>query len=522
MDSNQIETLVPRLLRRHRWQMLVFVTEFLYMGLELLASRVLAPYFGTTLDVWTAILGTVLLASAIGNHLGGKVADTDRCLPWLVRSLMVLMASFFVLPFLSMTIGSQMAGHITIAKTLIASLLLFAVPGICIGSVTPMVVALHGRENEDGVGRTSADVYVAMTLGGIAGTFLTGFVLVPVLGSTVLSYVMGAVSFVLACLLCIPACKATDGKDGRRASLGRVMLCVVVVSALGVYMMSPAGTTAGGDQTVDFWQDTQYGHVHVFERLWDGEPVRILNIDGGFESAMYTEPGREEVPVFDYVRTICDIVNAYDGTGADDGATDVLCLGGGAYSIPRNLVTSYDWRHVDVMEIDDGVTEAARKWFHLAEVEEKVGDRLSVISGDARVSMQDSDKSYDIVINDTFAGNVPVRTLATKEAAELVKSRLTGRGIYVANVIGKAQNDEPDMVAWEKMTLESVFKHVYVLPTSNADPTRMSNYIIVATDDDRYALPIGMDVVEIVNTAETRVLTDDDSPVEWIVSFDDK
>lgn len=491
----------------HRWQVLVFFTEFLYMGLELLASRLLSPYFGTTLDVWTAILGTVLLASALGNHLGGRVADGPGCVKWLARSLMILMATFFVMPVLSTVIGSNFHGNASVAHVLVASLVLFAVPGTCIGSVTPMVVALHGRDNEAGVGRTSADIYVAMTVGGIVGTFMTGFVLVPLLGSTFLSYAMGGLSFVLACVI---------GSMAGKRSVAAVMGVALVASALGIATNASMSTLTTKDG-VDFWKDTKYGHVHVYDGSWGGYPVRILNVDGGFESAMYLEEGREEDPVFDYVNVTCAIADAHVSDGGH-----VLCLGGGAYSIPRELVTRNDTRKVTVMEIDDGVTEVARKWFHLAEVEKQVGDRLGIVHGDARVSLADDDGTYDVIINDTFAGNVPVRTLATKEAAELVKGHLSEHGIYVANVIGKTKSKDPDMLAWETRTLESVFKHVYVIKVVNAPDDIQANHIVVATDDDSYQPPVWV-VQELVSSdAETRVLTDDDSPVEWIVSFTDK
>lgn len=488
----------------HRWQVLVFFTEFLYMGLELLASRVLSPYFGTTLDVWTAILGTVLLASAVGNYLGGRVADGDKCVRWLATSLMILMASFFVLPVVATTIGQYFQGHATVVGVLLVSLVLFALPGICIGSVTPMAVALHGRDHDDGVGRTSADIYVAMTIGGIVGTFMTGFVLVPLLGSTFLSYVMGGLAFVLSCIV--------GAKAGKKAVTVPFM-AALVVSTLGVatHPSVMSELMSGG---VDFWQDTQYGHVHVFDRPWGGEPTRILNVDGGFESAMYLAEGREEDLVFDYTRTICDTIDAWNPREGR-----ILCLGGGAYSIPRHLVTSGDKREVSVMEIDDGVTDVARKWFHLAEVEEQVGDRMNVISGDARVSLAETDETYDIIVNDTFAGNVPVRTLATKEAAELVKAHLSDHGIYISNVIGKTVSDTPDMLAWELETLKSVFRHVHVIQVEFHGEGQIANHIIVATDDDDYEPPQGMRSELVISTAETRVLTDDDSPVEWITSF---
>lgn len=509
--------------RRHRWQVLVFFTEFLYMGLELLASRLMSPYFGTTLDVWTAILGVILLASAIGNHVGGRVADRDSCRAWLGASLLGLAAVFLALPALATLIGGTgMATHVTIRKTVLASLLMFALPGICIGSVTPMAVALYGRDNEGGMGRTSADVYVAMTLGGIVGTFVTGFVLVPALGSTSLSYAMGVMSLVLAVIV------VTLAKAWGR--VWPVAIVALVVSALGLRHdplramgvvtdrepVTSDGT--GGESPVDFWKDTRYGRVHVWDGQYYGEPARVLNIDGGFESMMFREPERINDLGFDYTNTICHAIERYGAAGGTDGM-GLLFMGGGAYSMPRYMVTHTDAR-VDVMEIDDGVTDIARKWFNLGEVERQVGDRLQVITGDARIELTESDKRYDYIVNDTFAGNVPVRTLATVEAAQVAKEHLNDGGALIVNVIGRLESDKPSLLPWEVETLRQVFGHVYVFPVSeDYDPKASLNWMVLATDSDRFS---SEGTVTPVNTTEAHPLTDDDSPVEWIASYEDK
>lgn len=513
-----IAGLLGRLLRR-RWQVLVFATEFVYMALELLASRLMSPYFGTTLDVWTAIIGVVLFASAVGNHLGGRVADTRRCRQWLSLSLLLLAAAFAVLPTLASAIGGRVPHPAGVAVTLASALAMFFVPSAAIGSVTPMAVALHGAGGEEGIGQTSSEVYVAMTLGGIAGTLATGFALVPAMGAVMLSHAMGVASLVLAVIVTA----GWAGERGRRSRLAALALLTVPVSlavalaARGVVGNSP--DAAGGG--VDVWIDTRYGRVNVYDATYAGRPVRVLHVDGGYESAMGLDGGDESSLVFDYTRRICEVTEArLGGTGR------ILALGGGAYSIPKHLAAASDGYVVDIVEIDPGVTDVARRWFGLADAEEAAGGRLRVIDGDARVFLSDDGGGdrYDIIINDTFAGEVPARTMATLEAARAAKGRLAEGGLYVSNVIGRLDSDSPSFLDWEVMTLRQAFRFVVVLPGNDhweaaREDGASANWVVVATDDAEWARQaLGSGESQEVTGVGTSVLTDDYSPVEWLAA----
>lgn len=536
---SEVATNARGLFRRHRWQLLIFLTEFVYMGLELLASRLMSPWFGTTLDVWTAILGIVLLSSAVGNWLGGRVADGDRCRRWLATGMMLLAVSLFALPWLSSELGPALSDDVTIPKTVLASLALFVLPGVCLGSFTPMVVSLHSEESEGGIGRKASEVYVAMTLGGIVGTFVTGFVLVPTLGSETLSLLMGDVALVLSVALLfegalwgvlwpvlVAAAVAFSLGTGRAwrqgLSTGREERQEDSHDRLDAWLQMKQGKSGLGTPTggVDFWQDTRYGRAHVYDALYYGEPVRVLAVDGGFESAMPREEGKEEDLVFEYAYSVCDLVKR----DARKRPANVLCLGGGAYSVPRNLASDPSGMQVDVMEIDEGITEIAREWFHLAEVEERSDGRLRSITSDARVGLADGDSLYTVIFNDTFAGTVPARTLSTVEAVRAVKSRLTSDGLYISNVIGRVHSDKPSFLAWEAETMRQVFKHVYVVQQigmpENWDDTQTANYLIVATDRDGYEdeLPDWAKLIELTGDGEVKVLTDDYSPVEWLTA----
>ena len=143
---------------------------------------------------------------------------------------------------------------------------------------------------------------------------------------------------------------------------------------------------------------------------------------------------------------------------------------------------------------------------------------IGQITGDARVVCGELTDTYDVIMNDTFAGDEPVRATATIEAAETAKARLNEDGLYVMNIIGILDDAENEFLGWEVMTLREVFDnvHVYsVMPNGTSPLDRPQNWIVVATQDDSWQAPKEYTEVD-VSTEGSRVLTDDNSPVEWL------
>lgn len=480
----------------------VFVVEFCYMGMEMLASRLLSPFFGTTLSVWTAILSVVLASGAVGNMLGARLCREGKARPWRVAAcLAVCGVSFACMYALSFPVcAAQM--YLGIKGALVASIAMFAIPGIAFGYVNPMLVELYS-DGQGKVGAASGVVSATMTVGGIFGTAVSGFLLVPVLGARDLSYLMGCVLLVLAVLVgAAPAIRAR--RIWPYAAAGALAMIAAVGMVFGVRVSQPLSSDG-----VDFWQDTEYGHVHVFDTDLYGRPSRILNVDGGYESAMYLEPGLEYELVFSYCNEVKDIA-ATKGTGRG------VCLGGGAYSIPRAL--AHDGWDITCVEIDPGVTEIAREWFGLSDTEAVFS--LDCVNDDGRVWLEsNAGFGADFILNDTFAGNVPARTLTTVEAAQAAHACLAKDGIYVVNVIGTLECDRPSLLADEVEALRSVFKNVYVFGDGDEEDGRRDNYIVVATDDDAWQKSVTKKALE-VKGGDVRPLTDDWCPVEWLVDQD--
>ena len=125
------------------------------------------------------------------------------------------------------------------------------------------------------------------------------------------------------------------------------------------------------------------------------------------------------------------------------------------------------------------------------------------------------EKKYDAVLNDAFSGEVPVGTMATVEAAKIIKNSLKDDGVYMSNVLGAVEGDKGKFLRAEVKTLQQVFKHVYVIAVyKNPKPERYVNWMVVATDNDKYT---PNDIVDVRLTDDDIILTDDYNPVDSLV-----
>jgi predicted membrane-bound spermidine synthase len=304
--------------------------------------------------------------------------------------------------------------------------------------------------------------------------------------------------------------------DSMLMSVLSVASLVVITVAFAVM---GSGVDANGGLDVEF--DTEYGSVRVYDDDTGERPTRRLIVSGGAESAMYLDDGMRTDMVFDYTRTVMDIIR-----DTCDDTSRVVVMGGGGYTIPQATAVGTG-AEVTVMEIDPGVTQAARDWFYLGDVEGEGPGLVSTVTGDARLSLCDLDSgSVDVVVNDTFSGIEPARTLSTVEAAREVRRVLRRDGLYVVNVIGSPEGAADSFMGWELRTLRDAFSHVWVFADSSdsvrdgevAHPEWVDNWVVVATDGgwvpSGELSERGVDVD--IDGAET--LTDDRCPVEALVA----
>lgn len=177
-----------------------------------------------------------------------------------------------------------------------------------------------------------------------------------------------------------------------------------------------------------------------------GDEVRVLVQGGVYQSASYVGERWAE-PVFAYYRAFDDVFEAEDAMrdAYGHGIDRMLMLGGGGFAYPKFALMSHAGLRMDVIEYDGEITRLARRWFYLDELERAVGDRLRVITAEARSYLGVTSvghRRYDVVVSDCFGGAEPVRKLATVEALRLVRGSLNPGGIYVANIVSANEGSD--------------------------------------------------------------------------------
>lgn len=432
---------------------LAFGSGFAVLVIEIAGARMIAPVFGLSAIPWTAVIGVILAALALGSHLGGRMADRGN-VPLPV--ILVVAGATAALPVLGMAVpwvARDLLGFIPGAVA--SAVVLFAPSVLCLGAVVPFLVQAD-TESLGTVGRRAGDLSAAATAGSIAGSFTTGFVLLPLMPLPLLLAGTAAFLFLLAAL--------AGRLLGRRVPDTTLVVATVCVVGLSAAAVSPAAGVLHQTQTL-------YASVQVTERTWrDGREVRELWQNGGSSSAEYADGA----PAHAYATASLDILR--DELARAD---SVLVLGGAALTLPVAFLARHPDLTVDVVEIDPVVTELAHRYFAVGDLPDGA---VEVTHEDARVFLRESSARYDILYMDVFDHLVTVPwTMVTTEAFQAMAARLTPDGVLAANVLSPLEGPGASFLHRLRATLESVFPRtrIYVVdPTADGHVTQ--NLIVLA------------------------------------------
>jgi spermidine synthase len=481
---------------------LVFLSSAAVLVLEILAARLLAPYVGVTLEVYTAIIGVILAGIAVGSWVGGRMSD--RLDPrGLVGPFLIVggTLAFLTVPLVD-NLGAGLRGATPGTTTLLTFLAFFA-PAAVLSGVTPAIIKLRlASLDETGtvVGRLSA----LSTAGAIVGTFVTGFVLVaawptrPVVRAVAVFLVLLGVGVSLWL------------RRARPLSVGSVVTAVVAGA------LSFAATHPCEHESAYFCAYVEEDPERESGRALWLDTLRHSYVD--LEDPTYLE--------FAYTRLFGDALAA---AAPEEEPLDALHIGGGGFTMPRYLHATRPGSSSTVLEVDALLEEIAEEELGL-ETERK---DLEIITGDARVGIrQVGEGAFDLAIGDAFGGVAVPWHLATLEFTGQVHDALAPGGMYVMNVIDYGPRDfMRAMVA----TLAEEFEHVAVAgPPERFAPTgraRGGNVVMLASDEP---LPLeafeeanrrrgGQDVVlagtDLDRFAEKApVLRDDHAPVDQLLT----
>ncbi|WP_426754831.1 spermidine synthase [Myxococcus sp. Y35] len=423
---------------------LSFLTGTTVMASEMAASRLVAPYFGSSTPVWAALISLVLGGMALGAHLGGRAADRTESLRPLLSALCLCALTLALLPFLARALlpgatAALMGGRLAEALGRVALLVLVALPPLLVlGAVGPYVLRV-GLAGVASAGAHAGRLSSASTLGSIAGTLLAAFVVLPLLGTARTMALFAAVLGLTA-----------SWRLGWRWRLPTVGVPVAAL-ALGVHALprSPEAVEVA---------ESPYAFIQV---LKDARGTRALVFDEGYAVQSIHRPG---LPVRGEVFGHYLLAPAMAQTAPQ--APRVLVLGLGAGTSARGLRETYPGAEVVGVELDAEVVRLGREHFDLpAEVEVHIGDARAFLTSDAR--------QYDVILVDAFRFPYVPFHLTTREFAAAVASRLKPGGVACFNV-GRYQQERAVVEALGA-TLATVFPEVQA-----ADALNHSNTLLFA------------------------------------------
>jgi spermidine synthase len=481
-------------LGRTRLGIVVFTAGAGTLATEIAASRLLAPYFGSSTIVWANIIGLILVYLSLGYWLGGKVADRRPDPRLLGRIVVVAALAIVVTPFVARPIldlaveGLDAASVGAVVGSFFAALALFAIPVTLLGTVSPFAIRLALGEVGE-AGTVAGRLYALSTVGSIFGTFLSAIVTIPLLG-TQRTMLGAAALLVFAGALLLGT---------------RWQVVTVAVAAL---LAVPAGTVKASEGLL-FETESTYQYVQVLERE-DGS--RALKLNEGVAVHSLWEPGSVltggEWDMFLLLPPLLDRP-----------VEDMAVIGNAGGTIARAYGIFYPDVRIDGVEIDPDVTEAGRRYLGLED-----NPNLNVVTQDGRPFLQGTERRYDVIVVDAYRQPYIPFYLATEEFFELARDRLKPGGVLALNVARVPGDDRLSRAIGS--TVRAAFPQAWVWK-----PLRFNELMLgfdrsttagelserAGTVDDRLQplVPLFREGLrEVAQTEEP--LTDDRAPVEWL------
>lgn len=412
--------------------LIVFVTGASVMVVELLGTRLIAPFYGTSLYVWSSLISVTMIALAVGYFVGGRWADHARRSG---LSLIIALAAVFTLliPWVTrpvLLISDPLGLR---AGAFVSSLVLFFPCLALLGMVGPFAIKLATSEL-DGVGASSGSIYAVSTLGSVVGTLALGFFLFPWLGSRQILIGLGLMLVVLAMAVAIYEQK----QFGKTVA---VLPCAIlaIVSLCLLPKIVGAGYAGFNRQfNLLYERESLYGYVRVIDET--SRDLRFLTADASVIGAANISDSANRLAYQQIVALI---------PALEPSIKKVLLIGQGAGHMAMMLRDRYGIV-TDTLEIDPAVAYAASHFFGFQ-------PSGKLIIGDARYEIRHLNGPYDLIIHDCFTGGSEPAHLLTVETLQQLRELLTPQGILSLNFVAFGEGEGKQALASVSKTLAQVF-----------------------------------------------------------------
>ncbi len=480
---------------------ITFISGAMVMVFEIIGARILAPFVGTSFYVWTALIGFVLASLSLGYYLGGKWIDKTPKPVLIAYSLLAAGISLLLVLLTKDHFLNWVMIHVKgiRASAIIASFILFVPASVFFGTISPMVAKLLLKEI-DKAGKTMGNVFAFSSIGSLLGTFLAGFYLLPTY--TLTSILAGLISFTL-----IPAIVIfINQKKWIWLIISSVMVIIMILSLINRDRVSDS-------YTYEF--ESSYNSIKVYATIDHNSKDSILIMQLGMQRAGGMSLTNRPLPFnYLYYFRLAEYFNPQFSTS--------LMLGGAAYGFPKYYLKSYPDAIIDVVEIDEKVTEIAQDYFQL----DITHPRLKIYHEDARTFINTTREKYDVIYSDTFRNAISLPyQLTTIEAIQKQYDLLHDGGLVMVNVIQAVEGKSSLFLQAELKSFQQVFPQVFLFADAGPENREQiqSTIIVAVKSNEAFSFTsedIGLDSLLFKRvkkfTLSQQALYDDFAPVDYL------
>lgn len=480
------------------------------MAVELGASRLLAPYFSSSQIVWTIIIGTIMIAMALGNLYGGKKADKDPNPDKLYGRIIIaaiwiaaipVVGKYIIIGISALLIFTVNSNFLVIAG-FAACMVIFVFPLFLLGTVTPSLVKFSVDSLSDS-GSVVGKLNASNTIGSIIGTFVPTFISIPAVGTSITFLIFAGILLILS-IVYFASIKVNFLKAGKvPVSIILFIVCCVL----------------GHNNSFAFWQadltyegESIYNYLQVFED--DKEVVLSTNVLFGVQS-VYLKDKSLTGMYYDYAMAAPFMTGVNEKNGLD-----VLILGNGSGTFATQCERYFENVSIEGVEIDQKITDLAVKYFELPE-------DVKVTTYDGRAYLNAISDKYDVIMVDAYQDITIPFQMSSIEFFSLVRDHLKDDGVMVVNMNMRG-SEEGSINEYLADTISNVFGYVYTADVKGStnrelfasnNPAMMDTFKTNTSLEDDSDLSYMMENVSerlVAYEAGDYLMTDDKAPVELL------
>jgi len=411
-------------MKKSKYFIVAFISNFCMMAIEIIAGRILAPYIGVSHYTWTTVIGIVLIGISIGGYLGGKLSDSipyPNTLGWVL--LLGGISVLSIPPMVNICAPYTINNLPYIPRIVLITTIIFFVPSMVLGMITPIVLKLS-IINLDNVGNIAGKIYAIGTVGAILGTFVAGFFLIPLLGTRLIFILVGLIliiaSFLFGSLL-MP-------RHPKHPTISSIVIIMILVGSLyAAFPLNPIKSEVFSNSI--YYKESNYYTIRVVKPQNQNSASNYLLLYLDLLLHSYVNINDPLDLRYEYIKMYGEII---DYLAMNKPVFSSLNIGGGGYVFPKYMEAVYPGSSFDVVEIDPEVTNVDYEYLGLSR-----STKIKSYNLDGRWYLMNCRKKYDFIFMDAINDISIPYNLVTMEFNELIKQNLDDDGFFITYIIDR-------------------------------------------------------------------------------------